>query len=377
MSVEAVQRTSGRVWRVRWRDEQGRARSKVLGRKADAELFDAEITRRKRLGQLAQLDQGKQTLGELAEEWWVAHAEVNLAPATQRNYAFMWDKHVEPRLGQYRLCDLTPQTIAAFRAELHAAGVGDAAIRKAMVILQAVLQRAVEWEWLAKNPAAAIKKPAARRLRSVEPLAPRTVEQIRQALADRGRLRDATLVSVLAYAGLRPGEALGLHWADVGAKTLRIQRAVALGRIKATKTGLGRSVTLLDPLRQDLEQLRQASRTCRPDELVFGDQNGAPWSESRWRNWRRRSFRPAASHAGLPNARPYDLRHSFVSLLIHEGRNVVEVAAQAGHAPAVCLSTYAHLFAEADGLAGQSATEAICHARAHIDARTRHTDGQR
>jgi hypothetical protein len=40
------------------------------------------------------------------------------------------------------------------------------------------------------------------------------------------------------------------------------------------------------------------------------------------------------------------LRHSFVSLLIHEGRSVVEVVAQPGHAPTMTLSTYAHMIAE-------------------------------
>jgi hypothetical protein len=48
----------------------------------------------------------------------------------------------------------------------------------------------------------------------------------------------------------------------------------------------------------------------------------------------------------VPKARPYDLRHSFVSLLIAQGASVVEVAAQAGHAPTMTLDTYAHLFDE-------------------------------
>jgi hypothetical protein len=52
------------------------------------------------------------------------------------------------------------------------------------------------------------------------------------------------------------------------------------------------------------------------------------------------------SGGGCPNARPYDLRHSFVSLLIHEGRSVVDVARQAGHAPTMTLETYAHVFDE-------------------------------
>jgi len=53
VSIERVQRQGGAVWRVRWRDELNRERSKVLGTKRDAEAFDAEIRRRKRTGELA------------------------------------------------------------------------------------------------------------------------------------------------------------------------------------------------------------------------------------------------------------------------------------------------------------------------------------
>jgi ribosomal protein L15E len=50
VSVERVDRKDGSVvWRVRWR-QGGRNRSKVLGRKRDADAFDAELTRRKRTG---------------------------------------------------------------------------------------------------------------------------------------------------------------------------------------------------------------------------------------------------------------------------------------------------------------------------------------
>ena len=53
-----------------------------------------------------------------------------------------------------------------------------------------------------------------------------------------------------------------------------------------------------------------------------------------------------AEAIGRAKARPYDLRHSFVSLLIAEGRTVIDVAQQAGHSPETCLRYYAHLFAE-------------------------------
>jgi hypothetical protein len=56
---------------------------------------------------------------------------------------------------------------------------------------------------------------------------------------------------------------------------------------------------------------------------------------------------PNSRAAGLdPIPRPYDLRHSFASLLLAEGRQPLYVARQMGHSLAVLLSTYAHLIDE-------------------------------
>jgi len=73
VSVERVVRSNGEVvWRVRWREGQ-RNRSKVLGRKRDADAFDAEVRRRQRTGELRLIDGGKETLNEYVEQTW-AHA---------------------------------------------------------------------------------------------------------------------------------------------------------------------------------------------------------------------------------------------------------------------------------------------------------------
>jgi site-specific recombinase XerD len=53
-----------------------------------------------------------------------------------------------------------------------------------------------------------------------------------------------------------------------------------------------------------------------------------------------------SSHAGLAKARPYDLRHSFASLLLHEGRYVIYVARQLGHGADLTLRTYGHVIEE-------------------------------
>ena len=66
------------------------------------------------------------------------------------------------------------------------------------------------------------------------------------------RQRDATLVSVLAYTGLRPGEALALTWRDVRAATLLVEHAGdSAGQQQSTKTEHARTVRLLEPLAHD------------------------------------------------------------------------------------------------------------------------------
>jgi hypothetical protein len=120
----------------------------------------------------------------------------------------------------------------------------------------------------------------------------------------------------------------------------------------------------LAPLAADLLEWRISRGKPADDSLVFPARGGAVWVDDAWRYWRRRIFTPAAKAAGLDSpVRPYELRHSFVSLLLAEGANVVEIARQAGHSPTMTLSTYAHLFDEAPGAERTSAEDEIRRAR--------------
>lgn len=298
MSIERIPRKRGTGWRVRWRDGT-RNRARTFDRKADAVAYEAEVRRRRRAGDLRPLDAGRETLQEFAEEWWRLHALPNLARSTLASYASLWDAHVVPRLGGIPLRELDPLTLTAFRTELAAAGVGTAATRRVMVILQGVLERAVEWQRIPANPARAVRKPPQRRERAVRAMPPLEVERIRAHLIDRGRVRDATLVSVLAYAGLRPGEALALTWAHVRERTILVERAVALGEVKTTKTARTRTVRLLAPLGADLREWRIGQGRPADESLVFPGRRGAVWDDDAWRYWRRRVFTPAANAAGL------------------------------------------------------------------------------
>jgi integrase len=332
-------------YEIRWR-EDGRYRSKSFTRKADASAFEALIERARQTGGLVDLDRGKETLREFKERYWRDYATPNLATSTRANYEHLWKTRIAPKLGDVRLRDIGPARVERFRAELEKDGAGSPTVRKSLIVLQGMLSAAVRWERIDRNPAREVRKPSQKRSRFVRPFSPPAAEGMRAKLLQEKRQRDAALLCLLAYAGLRPSEALALRWNDIGSRSLRVERALSNGVVKSTKTGKVRTVRLLGPLVDDLEAWHEKAGKQRVDSYLFAKADGSAWTDFDWRNWRRRIFEPAAEGVGLKSARPYDLRHSFASLLIHSGQSVVEVARQMGNSPEVTLSTYAHVFDE-------------------------------
>jgi integrase len=130
-----------------------------------------------------------------------------------------------------------------------------------------VLSYAVACGEIDANPVRDVRKPSRRPKRVVRPLTPEQVEAIRERLGQR----DATLVSVLAYAGPRPAEALGLVWQDVRERTLVIEPSNA-------KTRRGRTVKLLGPVVQDLAEWRLAQGRVMPTAPIFPRADGRFWT---------------------------------------------------------------------------------------------------
>jgi integrase len=142
-------------------------------------------------------------------------------------------------------------------------------VRKVVVLLGGMLERAVEWGRIPANPVRAVRKPPDKRRRTVRPVAPITVEQLRTRLLGKRQHRDAVLVSVLAYAGLRPAEALALTWSDIRRNAILVDKAIALGEVQDTKSRRSRAVGLLGPLAADLAEWKLVCARPDPKELVF------------------------------------------------------------------------------------------------------------
>ncbi len=292
MSVNAVTTGGKRRWKVRWR-EGTQQRSKTFDRKEDAKLYDAEVTRRRRMGKLATLTDESPYLSEYAPQWWDEYAAPTLASGTLSSYAVQLDLRILPELGGYRLREITPGIVQRFLADCTKAGVGDASVIKTAAVLQSIMRKAIIDEHIEYNPVSSVRKPKQRRKREPLKIPPETVEQIRANLD----LRDATLVSLLAYSGVRPeSEGVTLTWDKIGDKSIRID---------ATKTGRTRFIKLLAPLADDLAEWKAMAE---PIGLVFPTSKGGPWTNYDWKNWTRRVWHPAAEAAGLESSRARDLR---------------------------------------------------------------------
>ena len=319
---------------------------------AAAVSFDARLKLDKAVGRSGPVAASRTTLDLYAQEWFRDYAVGNLAVKTLRDYAELWDRHLLRRVGSWTFAKCRPAAFVKLRQDLEHAGLGDATIAKALGLLQAMFREAVLWDYVDANPLREVPKPSAGRKRAVRPLAPLEVELIRAELVAGGEHESALLLSLLHYAGLRPGEALALEWERVLANTLVIDSAISLGEEKTTKNRRNRSVQLLAPLRADL--LAYQARTGARTGLVFAwpekDRRGRKqrragqvWTNEAYRNWRTRSYTPARAAVGLPAGRPYDGRHSFASLLLHQGETVAYVAEQLGDAIDTIQATYLHV----------------------------------
>ena len=391
MEIERRRTKAGNtVHRVRWRDPEGRRRTRTFDTKNDAETFAADLQLRRRLGHLAGIDSGKVTLNDYVAQTWVPVHAVNLAASTRNTYRLLYANHLAPYLGSHPLRDITVDAIARWQAERLREGVGPTSVRKSLVLLSGILQTAVQAEHLAVNPARMVRKAPLPHRAEVRPLAPATIEALRAAARNPAptkiaasssgkrhrraytvtgpgtlyvRLRDATLISVLAYSGIRPQEALALRWSDIRENTLLIERAVAGDQIKSTKTAYARTVRLLGPLADDLDDFKLTTGRPPADALIFPNQNGQPWTKNDWDNWRSRNFKRMLGAVGMEDSHPYALRHSFASLLLHEGRSVHYVGKQLGHGARLTLDTYGHVIDELDDAPRLAAVDAILQAR--------------
>jgi integrase len=360
-AAEGVWKRTDSRGRVRWRaqawvlDEEG-------NRRQAAATFDsmqaARDWRKKHTGKDGKRvpSRNAKTLQDAYDD---LHASFRYAPATATSHDDLWNAL---RKADRRLVNLKMHAIdrPMFRRALQRIN-GDTTREKVRQLVGLLYRR----EEVEPSPAVREHKPRTRADRMEEngdaetmrerSLDDGTVERIIAAMPSK---RDKMLVKLLWRAGLRPGEALALTVGQLDPGNpedpenpvparLTIDRAVNKGVLGPTKTGRTRRPFLPTYLANELVEY---IRTELPggfidtDALVFPSNKGTMLD---LHNWRQRAWAKAIKQAGVPDANPYDLRHSFCTNAVAAGVDLASVAEAAGHSIEVLARVYVHYNEEA------------------------------
>lgn len=347
------------VWVVDYRDAGGKRIRLMAPSRSKAETLLADKIKEAKEDHPFTSTLRDITLRDYAQLW-AERVAGEVEEKTLRSYKQNLDCHVVPALGHLPVREITVSHIAQFLADRRKAryGKGDGkpysrtALRLMKAALSSVLTDAVELDGLLKsNPSLAITSRKKRnRAGTDRPDVKAMTAKQRDAFLSHALLREQegrlphrlrVMWELRVKTGLRPEEAYALHLGDVDlmGKTLRVERAASLGQIKATKTNERRAVDLSDGLTGllaeyvDFVKVEAVASNLAEPHWLFPGRAGALATEADER-WHRDLFKQVVGAAKLPAFVPYDLRHTFASLLLSSNVPLLYVSKQLGHAKA-------------------------------------------
>lgn len=359
-SIVPYETSKGRRWRVRYRrPDKGSTDKSGFRTKRDAENFLASVTVAKATGDFVDPAHAKVTVGILGPEW--LKLKRGQKPSYVDTLERDWRVYVEPKWGHRRIGDIKPSEVTGWVQDLldgtaptaraensrNADGPRSASVvLRCLGILRGILDVAVDDKRITRNPAAGVKgqpkkhAKAARRYLSDE--------EVGRLVASVADVQRATLVYVLAYTGVRWGEAVAFRVQDLNRLRRRLHVRENAPEVKG-KIQLGapkswEKRTVPYPAFLDAA-LAKAAEGKGPEDLLFpGDLDGyqrRPTTAEDSTSW----FRMACKRAELERLTLHDLRHTAASLAVASGAHVKVVQRMLGHkSAAMTLDTYADLF---------------------------------
>lgn len=294
------------------------------------------------------------TVSQYLEAWAKVQLPLaGLAPKTVDQYEFSIATYAVPTLGEVKLADFTPSKAEQWLSrladvDLHS-GKGKISVSTQRGTFNAVtraLNTAVRDKIITTNPLKSVPRPKGRG----KPVPASGGDHVDRALvAAKGRPIEP-LLTLVAFTGMRVGEALAITWDDVDLDASRVTvRRSGVDRDR-TKTGRDRTLTLLPVVVTQLRALRKKQAQDRllmgshwqnSDGLVFVTGTGRPLDYANARSELARVLKKA----GLPTARPFhSLRHGLATRLLEAGLPMPVVSQILGHANIqTTVNVYGHL----------------------------------
>lgn len=287
------------------------------------------------------------TVGQWVDIWQRDYTG-GLKPATRAIYRNNLNNHVKPALGAVRLDQLHPHMVQGFINGLT--GLSAASVRLAYKNLHAVLQKAVELDYISRNPADRCVLPKVEQ----EEIKPLDDQQTAALLSAAKDTKMEQLITVALFTGMRISELLGLTWGavDFTKGTITVNKQLARrkggGMFQPTKSGKPRTITPAPAVmaalrkqraRQSEMQLKAGPVWDNPHGLVFTGETGGPMSHS----GTDKRFKALCAAAGLDGVRLHDMRHTYAVNAIRAGDDIKTIQCNLGHATAAfTLDKYGH-----------------------------------
>lgn len=363
-----------------WQPRRGRVpedhfdEKRAIVRMAQLIAEDAERSQREADEERARRERPV-TFREIAADWMDWHANVRgTRPSTLRDLRSILAEPGTPHARGSRTCrgrilaalgdrpaaDITTREVGAFLRSLDDEGLTARNVNKHRQIVSAIFVYACRPDTfaLAANPVAGTDKRREPPPAALDFFEPEEVELLaRTAAAGLHRrevdgigpdelaarcaedAQDAELFRLLAYTGLRIGEALALRWSDVDLERRRliVQRARSAGEEGPTKGWQVRYVPLADPAHDAFVRLQARGDFTQRDDYVVCGRLGGPLDDSALR----RRYQATLKAADLRYIKLHGLRHGAGSLVARE-TDAVFVQHFLGHAKLSTTERYMH-----------------------------------
>jgi len=268
----------------------------------------------------------KRTFRDLADEIvhrWNVPSEVTKFKTSEYALKRFYDKPVG---------HITKLTVRAWMSS-YGADKAPGTVKMHFDFLSGVLNKAVEDELLEYNPIKGMKKPTVidQRTRHLGEKEDDEYQRFFDALNER----DDHLVPycyIAAYTGMRKMEILSMQWKFINWKA----KTVTLPVHKTDHIVGDKVVDLHDQVVQVLKNWRGK---CTSQTYLFPSPSTAGHITTIKRSWA-----TLLRAANIENFRPHDMRHTFVSRLIHESKqSLMDVAAIVGHKDLRSTKRYSHM----------------------------------
>lgn len=289
---------------------------------------------------------------------WLDVKKHEVKARTHQHYADTARLYILPYLGPIELRKLTATDIERMMIKIAETTSADAA-NKARTLLMTAFNRAVKQGIIHRNPAKSVAKFKTEK-RAIQPW---TREETATFLDNAKPHRLFAAFYLALSTGMRHGEILGLHWEDIDANVITVQRSLITVRgaqveLSTPKTSNSMRRIYIDEATAQVlnhhkkaqeKEAKQAGEAWEDSGFVFTNQLGGPLIP---RNFDTIWYR-LRDLAGVPKISFHDLRHTHVSLLISRGVDPKTVAERVGHRDAAfTLRQYSHAFEEQRKKAG-------------------------